>query len=176
MKSWQSGTQSLINLIDRFTECSGRLTSWLVLLLVLLVGYDVTMRYLFQSGSVTIQELEWHLFSLIFLLAAGYTLKHDSHVRLDLFYQSRFLNDRSRAWINLLGSVGILIPFCTLVIYCSHEFVLQAYRFNEGSPDPGGLPYRWLLKSAIPIGFALLLLQGVAETLRNVVHVFGESK
>lgn len=155
--------------IDRFNEAVGRALSWLALALTLLVAYDVAMRYFFQSGSIAIQELEWHLFSLIFLLGAAYTLKHDDHVRLDLFYKSRFMDDRRRAWVNLAGSLLFLIPFCVLVAVSAWPFVSQAYLFAEGSPDPGGLPFRWLLKAAIPLGFLLLVAQGLAEALKNLL-------
>lgn len=157
--------------IDRFTETIGRTASWLVIVLVLLVSYDVTMRYVFNQGSVAIQELEWHLFALLFLIGAAYTLKHDDHVRLDLFYQGRFSNDYIRAWINLIGGLIFLIPFCLLIVNSSYFFVLQSWSFNEGSPDPGGLPYRWLLKAAIPLGFSLLLLQAIAECLKNLIYI-----
>ncbi len=143
--------------------------AWLVVGLVLLVCYDVAMRYLFQSGSIALQELEWHLFALIFLLGAAYTLKHDEHVRVDLFYGNRRVSDRQRAWVNLLGSLLLLIPFCVLIIYTSIPFVENAWAMGEGSPDPGGLPYRFLIKAAIPAGFALLLIQGVAEVMRNIL-------
>lgn len=155
--------------IDRFNEAVGRALSWLALALTLLVAYDVAMRYFFQSGSIAIQELEWHLFSLIFLLGAAYTLKHDDHVRLDLFYKSRFMDDRRRAWVNLAGSLLFLIPFCVLVAVSAWPFVSQAYLFAEGSPDPGGLPFRWLLKAAILLGFLLLVAQGLAEALKNLL-------
>ena len=157
--------------IDLFSEWTGKCVSWLVLALVLLVGYDVTMRYLFQSGSVALQELEWHLFSIIFLLGAAYTFKHDEHVRLDLFYQSRFMDDYKRAWVNLLGGIFFLVPFCVLIVVCAWPFLLQSYQYAEGSPDPGGLPYRWILKSAIPLGFILLTLQGLADILKNLKYV-----
>ena len=157
--------------IDLFSEWTGRCVSWLVLLLVLLVGYDVTMRYLFQSGSIALQELQWHLFSIIFLLGAAYTFKHDEHVRLDLLYQSRFMNDYRRAWVNLLGGILFLIPFCILIIICAWPFLLQSYQYVEGSPDPGGLPHRWLLKAAIPLGFILLMLQGLADILKNLKQI-----
>lgn len=159
---------TLSQYIDRLNDVIGRLVSWLVLALVLLVGYDVTMRYLFQSGSVALQELEWHLFSVIFLLGAAYTLQHNDHVRLDLFYQSRFMNDYRRAWVNLVGSLCFLIPFCVLIIISSVPFVQQSFSHMEGSPDPGGLPYRWLLKSSIPLGFALLILQGTGEAVKSL--------
>ena len=157
--------------IDRFSEISGRGLAWLVLVMVLLVSYDVIMRYFFMSGSIAIQELEWHLFSIIFLLGAAYTLKHDDHVRLDLVYRSRFMSDYRRAWINLTCSLLFLIPFCVLIIISSGHFVFQAYQFSEGSPDPGGLPFRWVLKASIPLGFFLLIIQGVSESLKSLSFI-----
>jgi TRAP-type mannitol/chloroaromatic compound transport system permease small subunit len=162
--------------LERFGEMTGRVISWLVLALVLLVGFDVTMRYLFQSGSIALQELEWHLFAFIFLLGAAYTLKYDDHVRLDLVYQGRYMNDYRRAWINVLGGVLFLVPFCLLIIISSWPFVSQSFIHAEGSPDPGGLPYRWLLKSVIPLGFGLLLLQGIADIAKNLAKILDLSR
>ncbi len=158
-------------IIEAISEWSGRLSAWLVLLMVLIIGYDVAMRYLFQSGLVALQELEWHLFAMIFLLGAAYTLKHDEHVRVDVIYQSKRLGERGRAWIDLLGSLFFLIPFCLLVISGSLPFVANAYRMQEGSPDPGGLPYRYLLKAMIIVGFSLLLLQGIAMMIRSLQRI-----
>lgn len=158
----------MANKIDTLTEYTGKGISWLVLVLVILVGYDVSMRYLLNSGSIAIQELEWHLFSIIFLISAAYTLKHDEHVRLDILYRSRFLNDRHRAWVDVIGALLILLPFCLLIIISAWPFVSQAYIHNEASPDPGGLPARWLIKTMIPVGFCLLLLQGIAETIKKL--------
>ena len=157
--------------IDRFSDGVGRAVSWLVLAMVLLVSYDVTMRYVFSSGSVALQELEWHLFSIIFLLGAAYTLEHDDHVRLDLFYSSRFMNDYRRAWVNLIGTLCFLIPFAVLIIVSSYPFVQQSYLHMESSPDPGGLPYRWLLKAAIPLGFVLLMVQGIGEAAKSLRRI-----
>ena len=166
--------QELSERIDRFSEMAGRGLAWLVLVMVLLVSYDVMMRYFFLSGSIAIQELEWHLFSIIFLLSAAYTLKHDDHVRLDLIYRSRFMSDYRRAWINLTCSLLFLIPFCILIIVSSWPFVSLAYLFSEGSPDPGGLPFRWVLKATIPLGFFLLIIQGVAESLKNLSFIISK--
>ena len=161
----------LISTIDALNERIGRATSWLVLAMVLLICYDVAMRYLFQQGSVALQELEWHLFALIFLLGSAYTLKHNDHVRVDLFYQSRFVSDKQRALINILGTLFFLLPFCFLVLYTSWPFVENAFYYQEGSPDPGGLPYRYLLKGSLLVAFGLLILQGLAELLRNIVKL-----
>lgn len=160
--------------LEQFSEYTGKLVAWLVLILVLLVTYDVAMRYFFLSGSVALQEMEWHLFSLIFLIGSAYTLKHDDHVRLDLFYKSKFMNDERRAWINLIGSLVLLIPFCILIIATAWPFVVQSFVHLEGSPDPGGLSYRWLLKGSILLGFSLLLLQGLADICKNLNIILGE--
>ncbi len=157
--------------IESFGEWSGRTVSWLTLLLVLLVSYDVTMRYLFQEGSVALQELEWHLFALIFLLGSAYTLKHDGHVRVDLLYRARWMSDRRRAWIDLFGTLFFLLPFSILIIYSAWPFVENAYILNEHSPDPGGLPYRYLIKMMIPLCFVLLVIQGVAMIIRSAQKI-----
>ena len=159
----------IISIIDTFTEYTGKFISIFVIILVLLVGYDVSMRYLFNSGSIAIQELEWHLFSIILLLGSAYTLKHDEHVRLDIFYSSKLINDKVRIWFDVLGTLLILLPFCLLIIISAWPFVTQAYIHNEISPDPGGLPARWLIKAVIPLGFFFLLIQGIAEALKKLL-------
>lgn len=158
----------LITSIDTFTETTGKAISWLVLAMVVLICYDVAMRYLFQQGSVALQELEWHLFALLFLLGGAYTLKHDDHVRVDILYKSRFVSNRGRAWISILGTLLFLFPFCLLILITSWPFVENAFYYNEGSPDPGGLPYRFILKSAILLGFLMIMLQGLADLLKHV--------
>jgi len=162
---WMDG---LITGIDKFTETSGRAVSWLILGMVLLISYDVAMRYLFQQGSVALQELEWHLFALVFLLGGAYTQKHDEHVRVDILYQSRFVSDRGRAWINIAGSLLFLFPFCILILITTWPFVENAFYYQEGSPDPGGLPSRFILKGAILLAFAMIMLQGLADLLRQI--------
>ncbi len=162
----QPTLKRLITAIECISEWSGRAVAWLVLAMVLVIIYDVTMRYAFQTGSVALQELEWHLFALLFLLGAAYTLKHDGHVRVDIFYNSRWMTDRRRAMIDLFGGLFLLVPFCLMIIIASLPFVANSFGMGEGSPDPGGLPHRFLLKAAIPVGFSLLLLQGVASMLR----------
>ncbi len=163
-----------IQVIDSFIEWTGKLTAWLVLALVLLVCYDVAMRYFFHQGSIALQELEWHLFALIFLLGAAYTLKHDEHVRVDVLLNSRFISERQRHWVNLLGGLFLLLPFCILILITSWPFVENAYLYQESSPDPGGLPYRFILKASILVAFVLLILQGTANILRHALSLKGE--
>lgn len=162
---------AIISAIDALTEWVGRIASWLILALVLLICYDVAMRYLFQQGSVALQELEWHLFALIFLLGSAYTLKYDEHVRVDILFQSRFVSDKQRALINIFGTVLLLFPFCILILISGWPFVENAFYYNEGSPDPGGLPYRYLLKGSLLVAFGLLILQGFSGLLKNIIQL-----
>lgn len=114
-------------------------------------------------------ELEWHLFSIIFLFAAGYTLQKNKHVRVDLFYEK--FSDKQRAWINLSGTILFLIPWCLVIIYFSSIYALNSWTIGETSPDPGGLPARYLIKFCIPIGIFLLMLQGISiiyKSLRTI--------
>jgi TRAP-type mannitol/chloroaromatic compound transport system permease small subunit len=144
-------------------EQIGRGVSWLNGVLVLLVCADVVSRFLFQETAAWVMELEWHLFALVFLLGSGYALRHNRHVRVDLFY-NRFA-PRDRALADLIGGAVLLIPWCILIIYVSSSYAWSAFLIQEGSPDPGGLPARYLIKFAIPLGFFLLLLQGIASVL-----------
>ncbi|MFV1996694.1 MAG: TRAP transporter small permease subunit [Acidiferrobacterales bacterium] len=165
LKSWASA-------IDRFSTGVGHLMAWVVVLMTAIIVYDVSMRFLFQMGSVLIQELEWHLFGIIFLLGAAYTYREDGHVRIELFYQK--LSKSQQARINLFGNLFILLPVCLLVIWTSIPFVSNSFAYSEVSPDPGGLPYRWMIKFAIPAGFFLLLLQGLADSVRQLLILKGE--
>ena len=162
---------TLVKSVNRLNERLGRIVMWCVPLMVFIIVYDVSMRYLFQIGSVALQELEWHLFSVVFLLGAAYTLKHDGHVRVDILYRSHKLTDRQRAWIDLFGTVFFLLPFCLLIIVSAWPFVANSFSMLEGSPDPGGLPYRYLLKAVIPLGFAMIMLQGIANLLQSILYL-----
>ena len=156
--------------IDRVNEWIGVKISWLTSLLVLIICGDVVMRYFFNTSSAGVFELEWHIFAVIFLLGAAYTLKHDKHVRVDVSY-SRF-TEKQKAWVNLIGTLLFLLPFSVVVVYSSYKFVGNSFRLQESSPDPGGLPARFIIKSAITIGFALLLLQSISLFFKSIVTIF----
>lgn len=163
--------ESIIKGIDRFIDTLGRGLIFLSLLLVLIVGTDVALRYFFNISYTSLREMEWHCYSLIFLLGASYTLRHDAHVRVDVIYQH--MPTRLKALINVLGALILMFPGFWLIMKTSVPFVKFSWMMHEVSPDPGGLPYRWLLKSAIPLGFALLSLQGVSFTLKNLLVLTG---
>ena len=165
----------LAALIDRLNERVGRLVLWLTLAMVLIGAYNAVARYLdrftgWGLSSNLYLELQWYLFSAVFLGAAAYTLKHDAHVRVDVLYGR--LSARGKAWINLLGTAFFLLPFCALVLWTSVPFVANSWAVLEGSPDPGGLP-RYPIKALIPVAFGLLLLQGVAVLIRQVAVLRG---
>lgn len=164
----------LIRIINFISEWSGRVAMWLALILFIVTAYETFQRYLFRSTSVALQEMTWHLYSLLFLLGLAYTLKHDGHVRVDIFYDR--MSRRNKAWINLFGILVLIIPFCLLMIGFSWQFTATAYQIGERSGDPGGLPARWLLKGAIPVGFGLLLLQGISEIFKNLFALFQSQK
>jgi TRAP-type mannitol/chloroaromatic compound transport system permease small subunit len=157
--------------IDEINERIGRLVAWVSLGLVVVIFADVVMRYLFNNSYVFTQELEWHLFAFIFLIGAGYTLLHDGHVRVDIIYQR--LGLKGRAWINLGGVLLFLIPGCAMVIMTSWKFMLNSYAILEGSPDPGGIPWRFIVKGFIPAGFFLLLLQGISLGIHSLLQILG---
>lgn len=153
----------IVNHINQFTEKTGQWISWISLLLVVLIGIDVVLRYVFSWSSSANQELEWHLFATLFLLGSAYTLRYDKHVRVDVFY-SRF-SEKRKAWVNLIGTLIFLIPFCLVIIKTSIPFTHDAWVISESSAEPGGLPHRFLIKSTIPIGALLLLVQAIAQGL-----------
>ena len=157
--------------IDSLNQWVGRGVACVTLGLVLVVFVDVVMRYLFNTSFVFTQELEWHLFGFIFLIGAGYTLLHDGHVRVDIIYQR--VGFKSRAWINLIGVILFLIPGCIMVITTSWKFTMNAFAIMEGSPDPGGIPFRFVLKGCLPVGFSLLLLQGISLGIHSLMQILG---
>jgi len=161
--------ESVSNFIDGMNEVIGKGVSWLTTALVLVICYDVAARYLFNTSSAGIVELEWYLFSFIFLLGAAYALKYDKHVRVDVFYQN--FSPKTQAWVNLIGTILFLIPFCYVTIITSFKFTGNAYAINEVSPDPGGLPARFIVKGAIPIGFLLLMLQAISLAFRSILTI-----
>ena len=160
--------------IDKINQWVGRGVAWVTAGLVMVVFVDVLMRYLLNTSFVFTQELEWHLFGFIFLIGAGYTLLHDGHVRVDIIYQR--LGFKGRAWINFFGVILFLIPGCIMVISTSWKFTMTSFAMLEGSPDPGGIPFRFIIKGCIPVGFTLLLLQGISMGLHSFMQILGIEK
>lgn len=168
-----NGLKRLCRWIDTLNEWVGRGVAWATFLVVALVFVDVVMRYAFKTSFVFVQEMEWHLFAFIFLMGAGDTLLKEGHVRVDIFYQK--MTPRGQALVNLLGVIFLLIPGCWLIIVTSGKFTYTAWNILEGSPDPGGIPYRFLVKACIPVGFALVLLQGLSLGIKSALTLMGHS-
>jgi TRAP-type mannitol/chloroaromatic compound transport system permease small subunit len=158
--------------IDAVIGALGRAVGWLTLALVLLVFGLVLTRYAFAQGSIAAQDAVQWLHSLVFLLGAACALRHGQHVRVDLFYQ-RF-SPRGRAWVDLLGTLLLLLPFCAFMLWISLDYVAASWSMREGAREPGGLPGVYLLKSVIPLAAALLVLQGVALALRALLALRAE--
>ncbi len=156
---------ALARLIDALTERVGRLVIWLVLVATLISAGNALTRYLLGESSNAWLEIQWYLFGAMFLLAAGYTLKHNGHVRIDIFYNR--LGSRGQAWIDLAGGLLFLLPMALLLMWLSWPMFFEAWAMQEHSPDAGGL-VRWPVKLLLPLGFGLLALQGVAEAIKRI--------
>ena len=146
----------------------GRITGWSALALVLVMSFNVLLRYLFRTGSVAMQELEWHLMAPVCMLGLSYAILKDGHVQVDIMY-GRF-PARLRRFIDLISTILVVLVVAVL-LKLSLPYVMQSYSIGEKSPDPGGLTHRWILKAMLPAGFSLLLIQSVAAMLRALVPV-----
>jgi len=161
----------LAGCIDALNAWMGRGVAWVTAFLVIVVFLDVIMRYALNTSFVFTQELEWHLFGFIFLMGAGYTLLHEGHVRVDIIYQR--LDKKAQAWVDLVGCLVFLFPGAIMVITTAVPFVTNSFSVLEGSPDPGGIPFRFIIKSCIPIGFVLFGLQGISLFVKSLRTVMG---
>jgi TRAP-type mannitol/chloroaromatic compound transport system permease small subunit len=159
-------SHGLVAVIGRVSGFFGALAAILCLAMIGVVFFDVVARYAFRGGSLALQELEWHLFAAMFLLGAAYAMREDANVRVDVFYAH--MSTKRRALVDLLGTLFLVLPVCTVILYGSVDFVGYAYSIGESSPDPGGLPYRFIIKAALPLGYALVVLQSLAIVIRCV--------
>ena len=164
--------RTCVHYIDLFTDRSGRLLAWLALAMALVTTVVVIQRYGFNVGSIAAQEAVTYMHGCLFMLGAAYTLKADSHVRVDIFYRN--FSPRARAWINSLGGIVFLLPLCAFIGFASWNYVSESWLIRETSPEPGGIPAVFLLKSLIPLMAFNLFLQGLAETLRNALLLVEE--
>ncbi len=160
--------------ISSLNEHIGKAVSGLNVLLIVIVCVDVVARYAFKHSSAAFYELEWHIFSMIFLMGAGWTLRHDQHVRVDILYAKA--NPHLQALLDIIGVVLLLIPFSLTLIVTALPYALVAFQTSEGSPDTGGLPCRWIIKSAIVIGAGLILLQGLAMLFEKTLFLIGRKE
>jgi TRAP-type mannitol/chloroaromatic compound transport system permease small subunit len=157
-------------MLDRFfanyNKLLGTITATLMLLVMVNVFLDVILRYFFHTGSIGLQEMEWHLFAIMFLFGISYALQDESHVRVDFIYDS--LSDRKKAMINIIGTIFMLLPFALFIAYTSYEFVYDSFIVQEISEDPGGLTHRWIIKLMIPLAFISLVISGLGYIYTNI--------
>jgi TRAP-type mannitol/chloroaromatic compound transport system permease small subunit len=152
--------------IDACIDLVGRATSWLALVLALVMGANVLLRYGFSLGWIWAQELEWHLLVPLTLVGMSYALRHGEHVRVDVLFSS--FPPRMRQAVDLAAAL-IAMTFSVLVIWLSLGYVHQSWSIGEGSANPGGLDYRYVIKAMIPLGFALLFLQSLGQAIRGAL-------
>jgi len=162
----ESALKSLSLRLDRIAELVGNAAAWMALALVLVTFTVVMLRYLFQLGWIAMQESILYLHASLFLLGAAYTLKKDGHVRVDIFY--RGFTAKRKALVDLLGSLLLLLPVCSFLLWASWDYVTIAWSIHEGSQEAGGLPYVYLLKTLIPVAVLLLILQGISQALSSL--------
>ncbi|TBR38300.1 TRAP transporter small permease subunit [Marinomonas agarivorans] len=166
----------LVNLertLGRYSILLGKLCAVLFILLLFNVFYDVLMRYVFNDVSIAMQELEWHLYAAVFLVGIPYGLQTGGHVRVDIIYEK--LSLKTKAWVDLIGCLLLLIPFAVLVAYYGVGFAYESFLLGETSGDPGGLPYRWIIKAVIPFAFISIAISGLAMLLRCINAITGKS-
>lgn len=163
--------ESLARGIDCFTEWTGKLVAWLTLAMMALTCLVVVMRYFLQSGSIALQESVTYLHALVFLLGAAFTLKRGGHVRVDIFYQH--YSPRIKALVDALGGLLFLIPVCLLILLFCWEYVENSWAIREVSKEAKGLPWVYLLKTLLIVMPVTLLLQGIAELIKNLLFFFG---
>ncbi len=159
--------QKAVKICDRINEWIGSfIVAPAVFLFILVIFSNVIMRYVFNTSFVFMAELEWHIFAFIFLMGAGFTLLHDGHVRVDIFYSA--MDRKKQAYINFFGVILFLLPSCYLVLTTTIPWVIVAYKIGEVSIDPGGIPARFILKAILPIGYFLMLIQGFSLFIKSL--------
>lgn len=158
----------LVDRVDHLVAAIGNLVAWIALALVVLVAANVLARYLLSAGTVALQELEWHLMAVLALVGISYGINRGEQVRVDMLY-ARF-SPRTKARVDALAAL-LMLAVALVMMKLSFAYVGQSFALKEGSPDPGGLPYRFILKSFLPFGFALLAAQGVVEFTKAIMKL-----
>ncbi|MEP3244851.1 MAG: TRAP transporter small permease subunit [Sneathiella sp.] len=162
------------DLIETITISAGRIASTAYLLLILVVIVNVVLRYFFSRGMIELEEVQWHLYSIGFLIGLAWTHAENEHVRVDIFHQ--YFSYKLKAVIDLIGGVVLLASFSFILFYFSISFVENSWAVREGSDNPSGLPARYVIKTVMSVGLALLSLQSVASILRNICHLLSPEK
>ncbi len=157
--------------LARIVTGVGKISAWLSIPLMVVIIFDVVTRRFLVLGSTKLQEGEWHLHAVLFLLCIGFTYIEDAHVRIDLLRER--LSTRAKDWVELIGCIVFVIPYCLIVTYFAEDFVERSWAVGEASDSATGLPYRWAIKACLPIGLFVLLLSGITILLRKIIELFG---
>ena len=157
--------------LARIVTGVGKLSAWLSIPLMVVIIFDVVTRRFLVLGSTKLQEGEWHLHAVLFLLCIGFTYIEDAHVRIDLLRER--MSSRTKDWVELIGCIIFVIPYCLIVTYFAEDFVERSWAVGEASDSATGLPYRWAIKAFLPIGLFVLLLSGITILLRKIIELFG---
>ena len=157
--------------VDRSITRLGNALSWIWLVLLTVIVTNVTMRYLFEMGSIELEELQWHLYAVGFLMGLSYAVVSDSHIRVDVVREK--LSEVTKVWVEFYGLILLSIPFVLLVLFACIPFVEYSFRLREISEAPGGLPFRWIIKGMLFMGFTLLLVVSLARLTRVWLYLFG---
>ncbi len=160
--------------VDVLAKRLGEAISWIWLVLVAVIVVNVTMRYLFSQGRIEFEEMQWHLYAVGFLLGLSYACNSDSHVRVDVLRER--MSAQTVAWIEFYGIILLLLPFILLVCWASLPFIAYSFETSEISESPGGLPYRWIIKSFLLIGFLALLVCALARLSRVWLFLFRQDE
>ncbi len=171
---WRRSLNLIANWLTVFNSVIGRVVAWLILYMILMQFVVVIMRYVFSYGSIQMQESIWYMHGLLFMLGAGYTLVKEGHVRLDVFY--REASERTKAWINLIGSLVFLLPFCIVNFEFAWSLVLNSWAVREGSIETTGLPYIYLFKTVILVFSILVVMEGLALAIRSLLTLTERSQ
>jgi TRAP-type mannitol/chloroaromatic compound transport system permease small subunit len=156
--------------IDALNERLGRIADWLVLFACVVSAGNAMVRYAYDTSSNGWLEIQWYMFAVIVMFGAAYTLKRNEHVRVDLIYMQ--LSMRGQLWLDILGTLVFLLPTCIILAWLSWPFFEQSFAVREGSQNAGGLP-RWPIKLVLPLGFALVALQGMSELIKRILYLRG---
>lgn len=162
---------SLSNFLDAFVDRLGSLASWLWVITIGFILYSVISRYVFSQGSVMLEEIQWHLAGAAWLVGLSYTFVHDDHVRVDVLHER--LSLKAQAWVEFLGIILLLLPFLFLALMEVVPYAMSSFEQGEHSQAPNGLPWRWILKSFLPLSMGLLIIAAFSRLLKTTALLFG---
>jgi TRAP-type mannitol/chloroaromatic compound transport system permease small subunit len=157
-------------LVDNFIRAIGHGISWLSIVLIVVILLQIILRYVFGMGQIFLEEAQWHLYAVVVMFGVSYGVVEDTHIRMDLIYGG--LSHRKKEWIEIFAQVFFVMPFAMILFLKGVDLVGAAWRVNEGSASPGGIPWRWAIKSVLPISMAFYFLAAVSRTVRAFYNLF----